>query len=70
MSSATVHELTFEDSRRRPDHTPASPHSDCQMISLLTFLEEENRDLRRAVVDLALETLMLKSSVLKNSSRP
>jgi hypothetical protein len=33
----------------------------CQLISLLGFLEAENRDLRRAVVDLALETFLLKS---------
>lgn len=37
--------------------------SDCQMISLLAFLEDENRNLRKAIIDLSLETLLLKSSL-------
>jgi hypothetical protein len=34
----------------------------CQAISLLTFLEDENRELRKAVLDLALDALLLKTS--------
>jgi hypothetical protein len=35
----------------------------CQTISLLAFLEEENRDLRKAVISLALETLALRNEL-------
>jgi hypothetical protein len=35
--------------------------SDCQPISLLAFLEKENRALRKAVIDLALHTHRLKT---------
>jgi hypothetical protein len=35
--------------------------SDCEPISLLAFLEKENRELRRAVLDLELEMHLLKT---------
>ena len=36
--------------------------SDRQSISLLAFLERENRELRRTVIDLALEMHLLKTA--------
>jgi hypothetical protein len=36
--------------------------SDSQPISLLAFLEKENRELRRAVLDLALDTHLLRTA--------
>lgn len=36
--------------------------SDCQPISMLAFLEEQNRELRRTVIDLALDTYLLKTA--------
>jgi hypothetical protein len=38
------------------------PESDCPVISLLAVLEEENRMLRSAVIDLLLETLLLREA--------
>jgi hypothetical protein len=35
--------------------------SGCKPISLLAVLEEENKELRKAVVDLALQTHLLKT---------
>ena len=35
----------------------------CRPVSLLAFVEEENRELRRAVIDLALDTLLLREAV-------
>jgi len=38
------------------------PESGCPVISLLAVLEEENRMLRSAVIDLLLETLLLREA--------
>jgi hypothetical protein len=40
--------------------------SDCEPISLLAFLEKENRELRSAVIDLALDTHLLKAAQGRN----
>ena len=37
--------------------------SDSRVISLLAVLEEENRKLRSAVIDLSLETLLLREAL-------
>ena len=37
--------------------------SNCQVISLLDILEKENQELRRAVIDLSLETLRLREAI-------
>ncbi len=62
MSSTSVHQLRFEKSRRPVGGQVEG--SDCQVISLLEFLEEENEKLRKAVVDLSLETLLLRNSAV------
>ena len=36
-----------------------------QTVSLLALVEEENKELRRAVIDLALDTLLLKEAMRK-----
>ncbi len=59
--STSVHELRLEKDRCR-EVGGSVQGSDCQVISLLDFLEEENRSLREAVVDLSLENLLLKVS--------
>jgi hypothetical protein len=41
---------------------PDQAGSDRQPVSLLAFVEEENRALRRAVIDLAIDTLLLKEA--------
>jgi hypothetical protein len=63
VSSTSLHELKFERNRSREADAPPRKGSDCETISLLGFLEEENRKLRRAVIELALETLLLRSSL-------
>ena len=35
------------------------------VVSLLTVLEEENRELKGAVIDLALETLLLREAICR-----
>ena len=40
--------------------------SACQPVSLLAFVEEENRELRRAVIDLALDTLLLREAMRRS----
>ncbi len=61
MSTTSVHQLRCEKGRRREIGGQLAG-SDRQVISLLEFLEEENKNLRRAVVDLSLENLLLRSS--------
>ena len=43
-----------------------SAESDCRVISLLAVLEEENRKLRSAVIDLSLETLRLREALCRS----
>ena len=47
----------------RDKRSAGSAESNCQMISLLDVLEKENRELRKAVVDLSLETLLLREAI-------
>lgn len=60
--STSVRAFKNDKSRRTEAKGQAKEGSDCQMISLLAFLEEENRELKRAVIDLALDTLLLKKA--------
>ncbi len=60
MSAISVHQRFEEGRRREIDDQVAG--SDSQVISLLEFLEEENKSLRRAVVDLSLANLLLRGS--------
>jgi hypothetical protein len=52
--------------------TIVSPHdknsgrraeTSCQVVSLLDILEKQNQELRRAVIDLSLETLLLREAI-------
>ncbi len=63
MSTTSVHQLRFGNGRRREVGDQAVG-SDCQVVSLLEFLEEENKSLRQAVVDLCLENLLLRRSAV------
>jgi hypothetical protein len=47
-------------SLERDKRSAGSAESNCQVISLLDILEKENQELRRAVIDLSLETLRLR----------
>ena len=63
MDSTSVLELKFEEDPCRETSRQAGNGPDCKVVSLLAFLEQENRDLRRAVSDLALGNLLLKNSL-------
>ena len=50
-------------SLERDKRSAGSAESNCQVISLLDILEKENQELRRAVIDLSLETLRLREAI-------
>jgi hypothetical protein len=47
----------------RDKRSAGRAESSCQVISLLDILEKENQELRRAVIDLSLETLRLREAI-------
>lgn len=47
----------------RDKRSAGRAESNCQVISLLDILEKENQELRRAVIDLSLETLRLREAI-------
>jgi hypothetical protein len=61
MSTTSVHKLRFEKDPCREVGGPVDG-SGGQVISLLAVLEEENKNLRKTIIDLSLETLMLRNS--------
>jgi hypothetical protein len=67
MSLSAVRESRNSIGRRSGGaNGPSGGKSGCETINLLAFLEEENRDLRRAAIELALDTLRLKSALRGN----
>lgn len=60
--TTSVRAFRNDKSRRVESKGRTEEGSGCQAISLLTFLEDENRELRKAVIDLALDTILLKTA--------
>ena len=65
MSSTSLPPLRSDENRNAETR---GDNPDCQPVSLLAFVEEENRELRRAVIDLALDTLRIKEALRGDKS--
>jgi hypothetical protein len=70
VSSMSASVLRFDRKNDKGCSTIAKADEDqvemvCQPVSLLAFIEGENRELRRAVIDLALDTLLLREALRK-----
>jgi hypothetical protein len=65
--SATYVPKSISDENRNAEETgQVSKGADCEIVNLLAFVEEENRELRRAVIGLALDTLLLREAMRSN----
>jgi hypothetical protein len=61
MSTASVRKSRLEKDRCREVGGPMDG-SDTRVICFLAFLEEQNKNLRKAIVDLSLENFILRNS--------